>query len=211
MLRRRFFTLYRYPGGSTSRYGTMGKTNRRYVRVIAGEYKGRKLAYPAERILRPTMDRTRESLFASIQDEIEGVGFADLFCAAGSVGIEALSRGASHVRFVDDHPVALGFLRQNLAACRVPAGRYSVHPTEAFGFLEGNGLDNPAIRVVFADPPYEGDFARRLLAHFGSRAYDHVTMLVVEHRGPLEPGSLLALDFDETKRFGDTFLSFWRR
>jgi 16S rRNA (guanine(966)-N(2))-methyltransferase RsmD len=188
----------------------MGKAKRLNVRVIAGEYKGRRLAYPAQRILRPTMDRTRESLFASIQDEIEGAGFADLFCAAGSVGIEALSRGASYVQFVDNHPVVLDFLRRNLTACGISQDRYGVHPAEVFGFLEGGGLDDPATGVVFADPPYEGDFARRLLAHFRSTAYDHVTMLVLEHRGPLASGSLLALDFEGTKRFGDTFLSFWR-
>lgn len=184
---------------------------KKFVRVIAGEYKGRKLAYPAERILRPTMDRTRESLFASIQDTIQGVGFADLFCAAGAVGIEALSRGASYVRFVEDHPVALDLLQQNLAACRIPADRYSVHPSDAFRFLDAGGLDDPRLSVVFADPPYQGDFGRRLLAHFRSRAYDHVTMLILEHRDPVDSESPGGFRFDKTKRFGDTFLSFWGR
>jgi 16S rRNA (guanine(966)-N(2))-methyltransferase RsmD len=157
------------------------------------------------------MDRTRESLFASIQHTIEGVGFADLFCAAGGVGIEALSRGASYVRFVDDNPVVLDLLRQNLSACRVPADRYSVHPSDVFRFLGVGGLDDTKISVVFADPPYEGEFAGRLLAHFRSKAYDHVTMLILEHRGPVDYESLGTLEFDKTKRFGDTFLSFWRQ
>ena len=161
--------------------------------------------------MRPTMDRTRESLFASIEERVAATGFADLFCAAGGVGIEALSRGAEVVHFVEKSPLALDHLRQNLIACGVADRRYQIHAGDVLEFVEAGGLDDPSIRVVFADPPYDGDQASRLLAHFGSKAYDHIDLVILEHRDPVEEASLGALDFARSKRFGATFLSFWHR
>lgn len=161
--------------------------------------------------MRPTMDRTRESLFSSIEGEIVGRGFADLFCAAGAVGFEALSRGATFVHFVERHPKALDFLRRNLADCAVAADRYRIHPVDVFRFLEDGGLDDPAIRAVFADPPYEGESAARLLAHFRSKEYDHVGFLILEHRGPVDKEPLGSLRFARETRFGETYLSKWEQ
>jgi 16S rRNA (guanine966-N2)-methyltransferase len=183
----------------------------RHVRVIAGELKGRRLVYPAERILRPTMDRTRESLFSSIQDEVVGRGFADLFCAAGAVGIEALSRGASVVHFVEQHPRAIELLHRNLTVCGVNEERWRVHPVDVNRFLEDGGLDDPTIRVVFADPPYGGDEAARLLAHFRSKEYDHIELLILEHGGRVGEEPVGALRFAGVRRFGETHLSLWER
>jgi 16S rRNA (guanine966-N2)-methyltransferase len=189
----------------------MGRAKSQYIRVIAGEYRGRRLSCPSDRSLRPTMDRTRESLFASIQERVAGAGFADLFCAAGGVGIEALSRDADVVHFVEKSPVALDHLRQNLIACSVADQRYQIHARDVLEWVEDGGLDNPAIRVVFADPPYDGDQASRLLAHLGSKAYDHIDLLILEHREPVDEVSLGMLDFARSKRFGATLLSFWQR
>ena len=189
----------------------MSKKKPRYVRVIAGELRGRRLSYPTAGILRPTMDRTRESLFSSIQEQVSGAGFADLYCAAGGVGIEALSRGAAVVHFVDQNPEALDHLRQNLTACGVDEERYRIQAGDVWGFIEGVGLDDPSIEVVFADPPYDGDDASRLLAHFGSKTYDRIELLILEHRDPVEEVSLGQLEFARSKRFGATYLSFWQR
>jgi 16S rRNA (guanine(966)-N(2))-methyltransferase RsmD len=146
-----------------------------------------------------------------IQDEIRGVGFADLFCGAGGVGIEALSRGASVVHFVDDQSAAVGLLRKNLDDLDVPAVRFRVHPEDVFRFLEAGGLAGAGIAVVFADPPYQGGFDRRLLAHFRSKVYDQLETFVLEHRAPVDCAALGTLAFEKTKTFGDTNLSFWSR
>ena len=78
----------------------MGKSRKKQLRVIAGEYRGRILSCPADAGVRPTMERTREALFSAIQDRVGGAVFVDLFSASGGVGIEALSRGAAAVHFV---------------------------------------------------------------------------------------------------------------
>jgi len=88
------------------------------VRIGAGAYKGRTLRYPAAAgpaRIRPTAARTRESVFNALQDEVRGAVFVDLYAAAGGVGIEALSRGASFVHFVERDAVALAALEENLA------------------------------------------------------------------------------------------------
>jgi 16S rRNA (guanine966-N2)-methyltransferase len=161
--------------------------------------------------MRPTMDRTREALFSSIHETVPGAGFVDLFCAAGGVGIEALSRGASVVHFVEKQAAALDHLDRNLSACGTGKDRYRVHPVDVFRFLARGGLSDDSIRVVFADPPYGGDHAARVLAHFGAKSYDHIALLVLEHREPVEAAVLGPLAYDRTKKFGDSHLSFWNR
>jgi 16S rRNA (guanine966-N2)-methyltransferase len=183
----------------------------RHIRVIAGEYGGRRLVYPSGRILRPTMDRIREALFSAIQKRVCGARFADLFCAAGGVGIEALSRGASAVDFVEQDSQALECLGQNLAACGVGDDRYLVHPSDVFVYLEQGSLRDSAVNIVFADPPYGGDFAGRLLAHFHEESYADLQLFILEHRRGVDTPTLGLLEFSKTRRFGDTFLSFWNR
>jgi 16S rRNA G966 N2-methylase RsmD len=98
-----------------------------------------------------------------------------------------------------------------METCGVADSRYCVHAVDVFHFLARGGLLDEAIRVVFADPPYKGDYAGRLLAHFDSKAYDHIALLVLEHRGPVEGASLGPLVYDRTRKFGDSQLSFWKR
>lgn len=187
----------------------MVKKNQQTVRVIAGALKGRRLEYPAGRTLRPTMERTRTSLFDSIGDRVRGASFVDLFAGAGGVGFEAISRGASLVHFVENQPEALALLHKNLAACGVPPKVFRVHPVDVFDFLENGTLSNPLIRIVFADPPYGDDFVGSILAHFEKNAYDHIESLIIEHRGPLEAeAGLRRVQIEKTRRFGDTFLTF---
>jgi 16S rRNA (guanine(966)-N(2))-methyltransferase RsmD len=189
----------------------MGKRNHHQVRVIAGQYKGRRLAYPNERILRPTMDKTREALFSAIQDRIPGCVFVDLFSAAGGVGIEALSRGASMVHFVEQLPEALALLRRNLDACGVDGNRYKIHDENVYNFLERSGFKALPETIVFADPPYDSDDALRLLSHFNETEYKNMLLFILEHRYPVESFDLGSLRFSKTKRYGETNLSFWSK
>ena len=92
------------------------------MRVIGGTYRSRRLIAPRGLATRPTSDRLRETLFNVLAPRIEGAVFADLYAGSGAVGIEALSRGASLVYFVDQAPPAMAAIRSNLAALEIHSG-----------------------------------------------------------------------------------------
>jgi len=125
------------------------------MRIIAGTYRSRTLQAPEGLATRPTSDRLRETLFNVLAPRIEGARFLDLYAGSGAVGIEALSRGAAHVEFVERAPVALAVLRGNLAKLGVTAG-FRIHGGSVGTVLRrmkpdaGAGFD-----VVFLDPPYD--------------------------------------------------------
>src|SRR5919108_5180467 len=105
------------------------------MRIIAGAYKGRNLKSPPSMNVRPTSDRLRETLFNVIAPRIEGARFLDLCAGSGAVGIEALSRGASHVTFVDRSRKMCGLIESNLDLCGVPEDLTEVVMSEAAEFL----------------------------------------------------------------------------
>jgi 16S rRNA (guanine(966)-N(2))-methyltransferase RsmD len=191
--------------------GDVGKRNQHQVRIIAGRYKGRLLSYPPLRILRPTMVKTREALFSAIQDRLHGCAFVDLFSAAGGVGIEALSRGASPVHFVEREPEALKCLRANLDTCGVEGDRYDIHETDVERYLKGGVLKTLSDAIVFADPPYDSDIESSLLTHFRETEYENVLLFILEHRTPTGDPELGSLTLNKTRNYGDTRLTFWAR
>lgn len=155
------------------------------------------------------MDRTREALFSSIQDVVSGCRFVDLYSAAGGVGIEALSRGASTVHFVERAPDALACLRRNLHACGVEGQRYRIHAQDVLDFLERGGLEAIPGAIAFADPPYEGEEASILLHHFEQRSYNNLTIFILEHRRAVEADRLGSLRRSRSKRYGDSTITIW--
>jgi 16S rRNA (guanine(966)-N(2))-methyltransferase RsmD len=154
------------------------------MRIIAGTYRSRTLAAPPGLATRPTSDRLRETLFNVLAPRIEGAVFLDLYAGSGAVGIEALSRGAARVDFVERAPAALSVLSANLARLGLTAG-FRVHNRSVGGFLKapkaGTGFD-----VVFLDPPYDAD--REYAAALGLLGGDSVGVLalgavvIAEHR-----------------------------
>lgn len=123
------------------------------TRIVAGEYGGRLLKVPAGRTTRPTSDRTREALFASIDatHELADGPFVDMYAGSGAIGLEALSRGAPSAYFVESHPRAAAVLRANIAA--LGAGdRSTVIQQPAERTCDGGAVD---AQTVFADPPYD--------------------------------------------------------
>src|SRR5580698_5546411 len=92
------------------------------MRIIAGRYRSRRLEAPAGMATRPSSDRLRETLFNVLAPRIEGARFLDLYAGSGAVGLEALSRGAAHVEFVERAPAALAVLRKNLAQLGLTEG-----------------------------------------------------------------------------------------
>lgn len=136
------------------------------MRIIGGKFRGKTLIAPEGRDIRPTSDRARGSLFDILlhrfQDtsgSLAGVRVADVFAGTGAMGLEALSRGASHVTFLDTHREALKTIRANAAAMAV---------LEQVSIVEGDALTPPRVRepcaLVFLDPPYALDAAPAALA-----------------------------------------------
>jgi 16S rRNA (guanine966-N2)-methyltransferase len=128
------------------------------MRITGGLLRGRRVLAPTGAAVRPTQDRVREALFSSLAGRIPGARFLDLFAGCGTVGLEAWSRGASAVWWVEQHPSVARVLAENLRTLAVPAAGRVVN-MDALAFLrrhpEPVGFD-----IVFADPPY-GTVARR--------------------------------------------------
>ena len=152
------------------------------MRVIAGHYRGRVLRSPPSMQVRPTSDRLRETLFNVLAPRIMGTRFLDLCAGSGAIGIEALSRGASHVTFVDRSRKMCGLIESNLDLCGVPEDETEVVMAEAAEFLRraiSRGVEG--WDIAFFDPPYATDYLP-VLASFGSGALlKDDSVLVVEH------------------------------
>jgi 16S rRNA (guanine966-N2)-methyltransferase len=154
------------------------------TRIIAGAARGRRLAVPKGTATRPTSDRAREGLFATvttIRGPLPGATVLDLFAGSGAVGLEALSRGAARVVFVESDPRAARVIRANMAAAALPGGELVCDRVERF-LGRGPGPGTPADLVV-ADPPYaaSGDEVTAMLAALASGGW-------------LAPGALVGVE-----------------
>jgi 16S rRNA (guanine966-N2)-methyltransferase len=169
------------------------------MRIVAGQYGGRRLIVPKDSRVRPTADRVRESWMSILGDQLVGARVLDLFAGSGALGLEALSRGAGSATFVELNPASLEALKQNIAALAVQ-DVVTVHRGDAMRFA--GKLPNDAYDVVLADPPYTIDYAAQLVALFRRRPFGRI--LSVEHR------SDVALEGDDTRHYGDTAITFCR-
>ncbi len=174
------------------------------MRVVAGEYGGRRLHAPAGRSTRPTADRVREALF-SILGDVSGACVLDLYAGSGALGIEALSRGAAGAEFVDSGRLAVEAIRRNLAELEIQA---PVHRRDALAWLAAAGTVR-TYDLVFCDPPY--DSAARLALPLSERLpaiLSDSARIVTESdkRSPLE----LAFPLMRERTYGDTRLAVHR-
>ena len=144
--------------GSRIHSNIMSK-GRNQLRIIGGEWRGRKLSFPEIPGLRPTPDRVRETLFNWLAPIISGARCLDLFAGSGALGLEALSRGASQVVLVDNHDAAIKQLQTNLAVLECTTAE--AVKAEALQFLKGPAS---AFDIVFLDPPYQADLLSGCIA-----------------------------------------------
>jgi 16S rRNA (guanine966-N2)-methyltransferase len=183
------------------------------VRIIAGEYRGRVLKSPPSLQIRPTSDRLRETLFNVLAPRIEGVRFLDLCAGSGAVGIEALSRGAAFVTFVDKSRKMCGLVESNLDLCGVPEEQTEVVLAEAAEYLRrSNARGAEGFDIVFFDPPYATDYLPVLeaLGSPSSALLRPGGLLVCEHHHKNQPRDAVGtLRRWRVLKQGDSALSFY--
>jgi 16S rRNA (guanine966-N2)-methyltransferase len=184
------------------------------MRIIAGSLRSRRLMAPAGLATRPTSDRLRETLFNVLAPRIQGASFLDLYSGSGAVGIEALSRGAARVVFVERAEVALAALRENLARLGLRQG-VRLHAGSVSAFLRrGRPESSPKFDLIFLDPPYDAapeyDAALGLLGGAASGLLAPGALAIAEHRRkqPLED-RYGCLQRARLLQQGDAALSFY--
>ena len=163
------------------------------MRIIAGTFRSRTLEAPAGLATRPTSDRLRETLFNVLSPRMAGARFLDLYAGSGAVGLEALSRGAGHVDFVERAEPALRALRANLARLGVAAG-FRIHGA-GVGAVLRKMKPGAAFDVVFLDPPY--DAAQEYAATLG--------LLGGAAAGLLAEGAAVIAEHRRKERLEDTY------
>jgi 16S rRNA (guanine(966)-N(2))-methyltransferase RsmD len=187
------------------------------MRVIAGIYRSRQLKSLKGLALRPTSDRLRETLFNVLSTGISGSRFLDVFAGTGAVGIEALSRGAAYVAFIENHGPGAALIRKNLESLQVRSGVAVLH-ADALRGLESLTAKRKdacgAFDYIFVDPPYAAtaEYERVLKFLGASEVLAAPGIAIVEHRKTAElPEFLGRLARVRLLRQGDAALSFYRR
>lgn len=177
----------------------------RVLRIIGGQWRGRKLRFPAEAPIRPTPDRVRETLFNWLALQISSARCLDLFAGSGALGLEALSRGAAEVTFVERDAVAAKALRELLMQWGAPAG--TVQQMEARQFL---GQPGRPFDVVFLDPPFESDLLESALQRLQAGAWlAPGALLYVEYPAGAPPALPAGWTRAKTKQAGEVGYDLW--
>ncbi len=183
-----------------------------FVRVIGGEYRGRKLRAPAGLTTRPTADRVREALFSIIAARVEGARFLDGYAGTGAVGIEALSRGARRCVFIESDRAAARILEENVAS--VAAGDRARIITSPFSTtVRALAAEEGAFDLVFLDPPFgAGEILRALRLVATGSLLAPAGLVVAQHDSMLElPAAEGPIERRRSCRYGSSRLSFFSR
>jgi 16S rRNA (guanine966-N2)-methyltransferase len=170
------------------------------VRIVAGQWRGRRLVAPAGDVARPTADRVREAWMSIVNPWLADARVLDLFAGSGALGIEALSRGAASVDLVESATPSLKAIGENLQSVGA-GGEARVIKADAITFL--STLDAHAYDVAFADPPYDRGLATQVAEAW--LAVPFADLLGIEHRAfeKLPPGG-------ERRKYGGTAITFYR-
>lgn len=175
------------------------------MRVIAGQYKGARLYAPKGKWLRPTSDRVKEYIFSVLGDSVIDAVVFDLFAGSGSLGIEALSRGAVQAVFVDQSDISAANIRRNLEKLGIVA---QVYHKPVFAFFKVAEQIKIRANIIFCDPPYD-------FADFG------LVLAGIKKAGVLESGGCVIyessarrpvpelLKIERQKKLGDTMITFY--
>ncbi len=180
------------------------------MRIISGTFRRKRLQGPRHADLRPTSDRLKESLFNILGPDVQGAGFLDAFAGTGAIGLEALSRGAREVVFIDSSREAVRLIRQNLELCAVTTG-YQILQEDVFTSLRALARSGFRADIAFLDPPYHWGPYRDLIVtlfHSGIAA-DRCRVILEHHSKAGVPESGAGFCCVRTVRQSDKCLSFY--
>lgn len=177
------------------------------MRIIAGNNKGRKLNTPRDNQVRPTTDKVKEALFSIIQNHVYGAVVCDLFAGTGTLGLEALSRGARRCYFGDHAGESVKLVRDNVALCKEERNAIIVHGD----FLRTLDRIDEKVDIFLLDPPYDKDLLEKAIIAIdekGLLAKDGI--VVAEHtKDVVLPETLGGLEKKKEKRYGTVVLSIF--
>jgi 16S rRNA (guanine966-N2)-methyltransferase len=180
------------------------------MRIISGKYKGHQLvSFQADHI-RPTTDRVKESLFNKIQGEVVEARVLDLFSGTGNLGIEALSRGARAVTFVELSKKSIAILEKNLTKLKINEP-YQIVQKDVLSFLRGYAGE--PFDLIFIDPPFTEEMADDVMRAVASSKVFHEQTLIMIESGRREKivDDYSPLARYDVREFGDKYLSFFQR
>jgi 16S rRNA (guanine(966)-N(2))-methyltransferase RsmD len=177
------------------------------MRVIAGSHRGRRLSGPEGTALRPTSDKVRQAIFSILGAHVLGGRFLDLYAGTGAVGIEALSRGATSVTFVESDPKAVQLLRRNLRVCQL-LDRVQIRVEKTAAFLDQKECWGGPYDVLFADPPYAALNELEIVTHAWRPGLlsEHATVIIEQDSRTEMPTSIDHASLVRRYLYGDTAL-----
>lgn len=177
------------------------------MRITTGKYRNFKIYMP--RGIRPTQDKVRKAVF-DILGDISGLAFLELFAGSGAVGLEALSRGASELTMVESNRDSILAIKRNIELLKVPA--CNLYHLEAEKGVKLLFLDKKRFDIIFIDPPYHKDMAKKILQTL--EGYDILAphgLIIVQHsKAEILPANSLIFDLIKEAKYGDTWLSIFR-
>ncbi|SNR78045.1 16S rRNA (guanine(966)-N(2))-methyltransferase RsmD [Desulfurobacterium atlanticum] len=183
------------------------------MRIIGGKYKGRKLFSMPKRkdtkLLRPTTDRVKESVFSILDEYLEGVRFLDLFAGTGNVGIEALSRGAGEVVFVESDRRFCELIKKNLKTLGISPDKYRIICDDYTKALKKLASAGRKFDFIYADPPYEKGYYNRivnLVKNFNLLDENGLLILEEPKSNPFLPNDIKWIV--ERRNYGTTTVTF---
>ena len=181
------------------------------MRIVGGKYRHREIIYPNDSShTRPTKDRIREAIFSALGD-ISNARVLDLYAGSGAMGIEALSRGASHVTFVDISPLAIKVIKDNINKLKISDDECEVIKDSDFHALERFSLNQEKFDLVILDPPYqEGQYEEVLSFLINKDLLHNSAVIVMESNRPIK---LENIDYQKNKEYhyGDIMVDIlWR-
>ena len=182
------------------------------MRIVGGQYRSRLIEMPKGAEIRPTQDRVREAIFNILAD-VNGARVLDLFAGSGAYGIEALSRGAGHATFVENNSRCLSTIESNIASLNIPESKYAVLRSSAYMVLSRLEKDGEQFDLIFIDPPYHKDMARKCLIYIDY--YDILSqtgLIVVEHfKADSLEAEFTNIILDKERKYGDTIITIYRK
>lgn len=180
------------------------------MRVISGEFRGRNLEQLVGMEIRPTSDRVKESLFNILGTRLIDCAFLDLFAGTGGIGIEAYSRGASRVVFIDESAKSIKILKSNLDKLGI-SEKVEVHNTDYLNAINKLAYDNKKFDIIFIDPPYLKGYEQNALTQISEcKMLADEGIIIVEHDlKDKMPESTGKLKLTRQNKYGNTMLSFY--